>query len=220
MAHSPSWQRACVSLAKMAALPILILLVLAAELLLLGDLLEYRRVLLLREPWRLFTGHFVHLSLVHAMLNAVALLLLARLFDDRLRRSEFWLILLVAPVFISIVFWIAMPHLVWYRGLSGALHAIFFAGCTVWIGTSAGRARWLPIAALVGGSLKVLLEQPWDDSFPFREWLGAAVVPQAHLIGAVTGALAGFCLPRMRRDRSSSRGDHSSSSDADRRESA
>ena len=177
---------------------LVVLAVLVTQLLDFGGELEYRRALFLREPWRLFTAHFVHLSLIHAMLNAVALLLLARLFENRLRRPELCLLLLVAPILISVVFWIAMPGLAWYRGLSGVLHAIYFAGCTVWVGTSSGRSRWLPVTALVGGSLKVLLEQPWDDSFPFREWLGAAVVPQAHLIGAVVGTLAGLCLQRIR----------------------
>lgn len=179
-------------------LPLVVLIVLAAELLSLGPTLEYRRPLLLSEPWRLLTGHFVHLSLLHAMLNGVALLLLGRLFADRLRASDLWAILIGAPVLISLVFWSAMPELGWYRGLSGALHALYFAGCVVWVRTLRGRARWLPTAALVGGLLKVLLEQPWDASFPFHEWLGAAVVPQAHLIGAIIGTVAGLYLATRR----------------------
>jgi hypothetical protein len=69
----------------------------------------------------------------------------------------------------------------------------------VWIADSAGRARWLPIAALVGGAIKVLLEQPWDASFPVHELLRIAVVPQAHLIGAIVGTAAGLALRGMRR---------------------
>lgn len=182
-------------------LPIVVLIVLAAELLGLGPELEYRRPLLSGEPWRLLTGHFVHLSLLHAMLNGVALLLLGRLFAGRLRAAELWAILIGAPVLISLVFWIAMPELGWYRGLSGALHALYFAGCVVWLRTSQGRARFLPMAALVGGMIKVLLEQPWDASFPFHAWLGAPVVPQAHLIGAVIGTATGLALA-LRRARS------------------
>lgn len=182
-------------------LPLLVLFVLATELLLLGDVLEYRRPLLAAEPWRLVTGHFVHLSLLHAMLNGVALLLLGRLFADRLRTVEFWAMLGLAPLLISLVFWAVMPELIWYRGLSGSLHALYFTGCVVWIRTTTGRSRWLPIAALFGGTIKVLLEQPWDTSFPFREWLGAAVVPQAHLVGAVIGAAAGLWIAGARAKR-------------------
>ncbi len=179
--------------------PLVVLFLLAAELFGWGPALEYRRSVLAVEPWRLVTGHFVHLSVLHAMLNGVALLLIGRLFADRLRASELWVVLLGAPLLISLAFWIAMPGLAWYRGLSGTLHALYFAGCVTWLATSGGRDRWLPAAALVIGTAKVLLEQPWDSSFPFREWLGAAVVPQAHLIGAFAGSAAGLAFKQLRR---------------------
>lgn len=179
--------------------PLVVLLTIVAEFLSWGPVLEYRRPMLATEPWRLVTGHFVHLSLTHAMLNGVALLLLGRLFADRLRDNEFWIVLSAASLLISLTFWIAMPELIWYRGLSGTLHALYFAGCVAWLGSTKSSARWLPIAALVGGALKVLLEQPWDSSFPFRQWLGAAVVPQAHLVGAIIGLAAGFWIKQVRR---------------------
>lgn len=179
--------------------PFVVLLTIVADFLAWGPALEYRRPLLASEPWRLVTGHFVHLSLTHAMLNGVALLLLGRLFADRLRDNEFWIVLGAASFLISLTFWIAMPELIWYRGLSGTLHALYFAGCVAWIGSTKGSARWLPMAAIAGGAIKVLLEQPWDSSFPFRQWLGAAVVPQAHLVGAIIGLGAGFWIKQVRR---------------------
>jgi hypothetical protein len=48
--------------------------------------------------------------------------------------------------------------------------------------------------------LKVLIEQPWDSSFPVHEFLRIAVVPQAHLIGAIVGTAAGLVM-RMRRQK-------------------
>jgi hypothetical protein len=67
--------------------------------------------------------------------------------------------------------------------------------------TSSGRDRWLPIAALAGGAIKVLLEQPWSgETFPWLSWLGAPVVPQAHLIGALVGAAAGLLLAGRRKN--------------------
>jgi rhomboid family GlyGly-CTERM serine protease len=182
---------------------LVVLAMLAAQLFLNGDTFEYRRIAAISQPWRLLTGHFVHLSLLHAILNCVALLLLGHLFAERLRPIEIWTILLGAPIAISLVFWIALPELEWYRGLSGDLHAIYFAGCVAWIATTSGRARWLPIAALIGGTLKVLLEQPWDATFPMHDVLRMAVVPQAHLIGAVIGCAAGLAL-RVRRNRAHS----------------
>lgn len=180
---------------------VIVLPVLALELLGLGDALEYRRALLRSEPWRLLTGHFVHLSLVHAVLNAVALLLIGRLFSDRVRMVELVAVLLVSSILISLAFLAMMPQLLWYRGLSGALHAVFFAGSLVWLTQARGRGRYLPAAALAAGALKVLLEQPWDSSYPMREWLGGAVVPQAHLFGALAGVAAGLLLARRRHAR-------------------
>lgn len=186
-----------------AGLPLFVLVLVALGLLAPAGLLEYRRALLLTEPWRLFTGHLVHLSLTHMLLNCVALMILGRLFDARLRPGELWAVLGGAPLLISLGFWLLLPELEWYRGLSGALHALYFAGCVVWLGEAVGRGRWLPLAALALGAIKVLAEQPWDASFPFREWLGAAVVPQAHLIGAVIGTAAGLGMRALRARRGS-----------------
>jgi rhomboid family GlyGly-CTERM serine protease len=182
-----------------AGLSLVILAVLAAQLFLPLDELEYRRALAASEPWRLLTGHFVHITLMHAILNAVALALLGRLFADRFKPVELFGILAVAPLVVSILFWLLLPELQWYRGLSGVLHSVYFAGCVVWIAATTGRARWLPIAALIGGTVKVLVEQPWDASFPVHELLRVAVVPQAHLIGAIVGTAAGLLLRQSRR---------------------
>jgi rhomboid family GlyGly-CTERM serine protease len=184
---------------SLTGMTVLVLVVLLLQFLGLAEELEYLRPLLPSEPWRLLTGHWVHLSWLHAVLNGVALLLLERLFQHRLKPSEQWLVLTAAPLVISLAFWIALPELIWYRGLSGVLHALYFAGCVTWLATAAGHARWLPGAALAGGVIKVLLEQPWDATFPFQEWLGAAVVPQAHLIGALLGVAAGLFFASTRR---------------------
>lgn len=172
--------------------------IIAIELFLPAGLFEYRRALAASEPWRLLTAHYVHLSFLHACLNGVALVLLGHLFADSLRPRDFFALLAIAPVLISLAFWLVLPGLEWYRGLSGVLHAIYFAGCVAWIGQVNGRARWLPIAALAGGTAKVLLEHPWDSSFPVHEVLRVAVVPQAHLIGAIVGTAAGLVLRKRR----------------------
>lgn len=179
-------------------LTVVVAFVLAAQLLGFDDALEYRQAVAFSQPWRLFTAHFVHLTLLHAALNAVALLLLARLFGDRLRPAAFFGILFGAPFVISLAFRGLLPELHWYRGLSDVLHAIYFAGCVVWIAKAKDRERWLAIAALLAGLVKVLVEQPWRAGFPVHEVLKIAVVPQAHLIGAVVGTAVGLFLRRVR----------------------
>jgi rhomboid family GlyGly-CTERM serine protease len=179
-------------------LPVVVLLVLAAQYFDLGDALEYRRSVAFVEPWRLLTSHFVHLTFLHAALNAVALVLLGRVFERRLRPAEFLALLLGSPIAISLAFRFLLPELAWYRGLSDVLHAIYFAGCVVWVATATGRLRWLAIAALLAGTVKVLVEQPWGADFPVHAVLRIAVVPQAHLIGAVVGTATGLVLRRFR----------------------
>lgn len=168
-------------------------------------LLEYRRAALLSEPWRLLTGHFVHVNWTHALVNAGAWLLLARLFAPQLDARRQLLSLLLGAAVISLALAAWHPSVAWYRGASGALHALFFAGATAAI-VRAVRARsrrsaGVPLALLAGGWLKVALEQPGGSATPYAEWLAAATVPQAHLLGAVAGMLLGLLFAtRQARD--------------------
>ena len=46
-------------------------------------------------------------------------------------------------------------------------------------------------ALFAGGWAKVVLEQPVTAALPQANWLGTAIVPQAHLAGAVCGTVLG-----------------------------
>jgi len=157
--------------------------------------LEYRNTALNTEPWRWLSGHFVHVNWQHALINAAALWVVARLFTPDLTAPRQLVALLCAAIAISAGLAWLYPSIVWYRGLSGALHGLFFAGATVWL-LKARRLRlrglWLPLALWLGGWIKLVLEQPGGATTPYAEWLGAGVVPQAHLIGAACGTLLGL----------------------------
>jgi rhomboid family GlyGly-CTERM serine protease len=162
-----------------------------------GDALEYRRALLASEPWRLITGHFVHINWPHALINAAALVIVARLFAPDLSAPRQALVLISAALLIGLGLGTFAPQVYWYRGLSGALHALFFAGATLWLASARPRTvrtLWLPVALVLGGWIKVALEQPTGEALPYADWLGAAVVPQAHLIGAAWGSALGLAL--------------------------
>lgn len=157
--------------------------------------LEYRFAALSAEPWRLLTGHLVHVNWQHALINAIALWVVARLFAPDLTASRQLAALLAAALAISVCLAWLYPSIVWYRGLSGALHGLFFAGATLWLIQARPRRfgrLWLPAALFFGGWIKVALEQPGGATTPYAEWLGAGVVPQAHLIGAACGTLLGL----------------------------
>lgn len=159
-----------------------------------GSALEYRSADLASQPWRAFTGHFVHVNWAHAAINAAALLIVARLFAPDLSWQRQLAALILGALAISAVFALALPSIGWYRGLSGALHALFFAGAATWLLSARPRtvrALWLPIALFVGGWIKVVLEQPFGAPPPVADWLGVPVVTQAHLIGALCGTVLG-----------------------------
>lgn len=166
-----------------------------------GDWFEYDRSLIAVQPWRLLTGHLVHLSWSHALVNLVALMLITRIFARWLGPRQEIAVLALCALGISLVFWLLLPELAWYRGLSGALHGLFFAGTVVWFASIRGRARWLAAAVFLGGAAKVVFEQTWGGPLPYAAWLGGAVVPQAHLAGMLFGWTSGLRLAAGRRRR-------------------
>ena len=182
------------SRAEVIAIAIALLMLLLQAL---ADLavLEYRNTASIRESWRWLTAHFVHVNWQHALINAVALWVVARLFAPDLHPPRQLWALLVAALAVSASLALFYPSIAGYRGLSGALHGLFFAGSTIWLIKARPwrlRELWLPAALFFGGWIKVVLEQPGDATTPYAEWLGAAVVPQAHLVGAACGTMLGL----------------------------
>ena len=157
--------------------------------------LEYRNAASIDEPWRWLTAHFVHVNWQHALINAVALWVVARLFAPDLTAARQVWALLAAALAVSASLAMFYPSIAGYRGLSGALHGLYFAGSTIWLIKARPRhlrELWLPSALFFGGWIKVVLEQPGGATTPYAEWLGAAVVPQAHLVGAACGTVLGL----------------------------
>ena len=191
--------------ALMGAL-LLVLLQAAGSLSVLGESLEYRRAALYVQPWRALTGHWVHINWPHALINAAAWVIVARLFATELASPrQQWVVVASASVGISVGLALAYPQIEWYRGFSGVLHALFFAGATIWLARAMAHpasrtlgALWLPGALVLGGWLKVLLEQPAAGVTPYAGWLDAATVPQAHLLGAACGTVIGLLFARAR----------------------
>jgi rhomboid family GlyGly-CTERM serine protease len=97
------------------------------------DLLRYERMAVLQgQYWRLLTGHFVHGSGQHLLLNAVGLGLIAALFPREYPVRSWLLILASSIVTIDLGFVLLEPQLQWYVGLSGVLHGALAAGALGW----------------------------------------------------------------------------------------
>ena len=170
-----------------------------------GHALEYQRAALSAEPWRLLTGHWIHINGPHVLINATAWFVVARLFALELTPARQAAIMVVASVAISAGLAWLYPWIAWYRGFSGVLHALFFAGAVAWLAgaIAAGALRtssrlWLTAALFAGGWIKVVLEQPAEGATPVVAWLGAPTVPQAHLIGAACGTAMGLLFVVVR----------------------
>jgi rhomboid family GlyGly-CTERM serine protease len=167
--------------------------------------LEYRADRLLDEPWRALLGHFVHIGWGHALLNVVAWVLLARVFDRELGVARQCVAVILSAIGISVLLVLFEPGVAWYRGASGVLHGLFFAGCATWLrqgvrgpASQRLRATLLPLLLFAGGWIKLAFEQPLTATLPFSSWLGAATVPQAHLFGAMCGTVLGAVWIRSR----------------------
>ena len=139
------------------------------------------------EMWRLVTGHFVHFSRNHLLLNLGAVGLLLPLLP-KLSRWQFIWLLVVAPVAISGLLLFTRPQLEMYGGLSGWLSGTFvFVAFMQLSGKS-----WTKYVYLVGLMLfaaKIVIELGTHNSLFITLGKGVVVEPAAHVIGAVTGAL-------------------------------
>ena len=179
-----------------AALAVAALLLLLQSMPGIQPALEYRRNMLPAEPWRLVTAHLVHINWTHALVNAGAWIVLARLFAAQLDAKRQLLCLALGGVSISLALAAFYPSIAWYRGASGVLHALFFAGAIAEflaaLRMRSRRAVLLAAVLLTGGGIKVALEMPRGAVTPFAEWLAAPTVPQAHLLGAIFGTALGL----------------------------
>jgi rhomboid family GlyGly-CTERM serine protease len=147
------------------------------------------------QYWRLLTGHFVHLGLSHAALNATGLLLVWYLVGNRLSTLQWLLVGVVSIAAIDLGFWLFEPHLSWYVGLSGLLHGILAAG----IVASWHRDRLTALLLAVLVAAKLAYEQIAGPLPGSEASSGGSVVVMAHLYGAIGGALCAALMLRFRR---------------------
>ena len=140
------------------------------------------------EAWRLLSGHFVHLGISHLALNLVGLALVWYLVGRQFTTVRWLFVAILSIVAMDAGFWWLNPELDWYVGLSGLLHGLLAAGL---IDAVRERDReGLVIALFVIG--KLAWEQ-WGGPLPGSEaTAGGAVIVDAHLYGAVGGAVAGI----------------------------
>ncbi len=137
--------------------------------------------------WRLLSAHVIHLGYEHALLDMAGLALMWALFARDYSARGWLLIIGLSVLGIDAGLWLLSSTTQWYVGSSGVLHGVLAAGTYAHL-----RRRepdgWLLALFLVG---KLIYEQA-QGALPLTT--GGAVIVDAHLYGAVSGALAALLL--------------------------
>ena len=142
------------------------------------------------EVFRLISGHFVHLGASHTVLNMVGLIIVWAL-TGRAFSIGRWLI--VTALIIAIIdagFWLLLPRLEWYVGLSGLLHGMLVAGAVGDI----RRDRLQSVLILIVVAGKLIYEVVAGPLPGSSDAAGGPVLTESHLYGAIGGLLAGAAL--------------------------
>ena len=155
------------------------------------ELLRYdRHAIADGQLWRLISGHLAHLGWSHFALNAAGMLLVFYLLGQRFTPLVWLLAIVVIILGIDLAFWTLEPQLIWYVGLSGLLHGCLVAGVIGGI-----RERRLEERVLLAGLVLKLVYEQTAGPLPGSEGTaGGNVLVDAHLYGAIAGALVGSWL--------------------------
>lgn len=140
------------------------------------------------ELWRLFTGNFVHLGIGHLLEDMAGLILLWLLFEDALPGWRMPAVICTGALAVGIGLYIGDPQVDWYVGISGALDTLWAAG-SLGLMLQRDRFGWM----LAGVLLAKLAYEQFFGALPFSSVSsGGNVIVDAHLYGALAGALIGF----------------------------
>ena len=173
--------------------PLLVLLVPCLLLAAAGEparmLLRYDRTAIEHgEVWRLFTGNFVHLGTGHLLEDMAGLVLLWLLYEDVLPGWRTPAVVCAGSLAVGLGLLIGDPHVDWYVGISGALDTLWAAGALSLM-RRRDRFGWM----LAGVLLAKLVYEQCFGALPFSSVSsGGMVIVDAHLYGALAGALIGF----------------------------
>lgn len=156
----------------------------------------YRREILDGEAWRLITTHLVHAGPAHLLANLAGLGLVWAAVGRSLGGLRWLGAALTAALAASAGVLVAQPRVQIMAGLSAVLHGMAAAGAVA--ETRRGRLRGKVFLGLV--TAKIL----WDllgGFLPFAgRFLGRPLAAEAHLFGALAGAVYAIWLPSSERE--------------------
>ena len=150
--------------------------------------LEPRAILTM--PWRLVTGHWVHLSWQHWLLNMATTGAFVALFP-RLQRWPVFLVVAAAGT-AAVDAGVLLFHgdIDWYVGFSGVAYAFVSAGAVLHVDGSP-RLSLLVLGVLAG---KLVRDQVLGTPAATEALVGGSVLAEAHIYGAAGGAAVAWAL--------------------------
>lgn len=137
------------------------------------------------QLWRIVTGNLVHLGWQHLVMNVIGLMLIWALLKDVYSQLPWIAIISISGLGVSLGLLTLTPEIHWYVGLSGLLHGMFLAGV---IG-NLRRREWRDALLLAAVVAKLAYEQIAGAVPGSAEFANGPVVVDAHLYGAIAGAL-------------------------------
>lgn len=152
------------------------------------------------ELWRMFTGHWVHLSTRHLVLDLSAIAVIGAVAETK-SKSRFTILCLLGPFLISAVSLIATPNMDHFYGLSSlALAAWTFLASRNLV---ARESPAISIAMLSGAVAKIAFELSTANGlFVPSHSAEVRVAVVSHIAGAIVGmlfAIVPTCVSHERR---------------------
>jgi rhomboid family GlyGly-CTERM serine protease len=145
------------------------------------------------EYWRWLTCNFVHFGWAHSIMDSLGFLLVSLALFYQVSVKKFLGLLLFCSLAVGIFIPILSPEVLYYAGLSGAIHGLLIAGCFY----ASDFPVWKRAIVFVITTGKIIQEQlPGYDTNPLHNLMPVAVAIDAHLIGAIAG-LVFFLLDKF-----------------------
>ncbi len=141
------------------------------------------------EWWRLLTGNLVHISWAHLFFDYAGFVVIWYLFQRQVTFWQWLWVLGISAMAVGLGLWWFNVQLLYYLGISGVLHGMFVFGAL----TTLRKDKIFAITALFLITLKLLWEQ-LKGTLSNPEMVGAPIVVDAHLYGALGGLLAWLLL--------------------------
>lgn len=146
------------------------------------------------EPWRLFTGLFVHLRAGHLLLNMLGVGLAWLLFAEHMPGWRYLSVVVVVAAGTGLGQYFFASHVHYYVGFSGALYGMFAWGAVQDIRRKVPLG-WLVLAVVVAKAGYEL----WAGPIPLGGRSPEDLAVAAHFYGVATGLL--YAAAQWSRDR-------------------